>query len=62
MEPAMKKQVLSIKVIWYKSMDTAEKEKLLPHRAKCYKSPDPEEKEKLLSKSLSSAEKTKSLV
>ena len=33
MEPAMKKQVLSNKVIWYKSVDPAKKEKLSSHRA-----------------------------
>ena len=64
MEPAIKKkQVLSNKAIWYKSLDPAKKEKLLSHRAEWYKSLDPEEKEKLLSKSadwyksLGSAEK-----
>ena len=59
MEPAIKKQVLSNKAIWYKSPDPAEKE------AERYKSLNPEEKEKekLLSKSadwyksLGSAEK-----
>ena len=34
MEPAMKKQVLSNKAIWYKSLDPAEKEKLLSRRAR----------------------------
>ena len=34
MEPAMKKQVLSNKAIWYTSLDPAEKEKLSSHRAK----------------------------
>ena len=63
MEPAVKKQVLSNKAIWYKSLDPAKKEKLLSRRAEWYKSLDPEEKEKLLSKSadwyksLGSAEK-----
>ena len=51
MEPAMKKQVWSNKVIWYKSLDPAEKEKLLSHRAEWYKSLDPKEKENILSKS-----------
>ena len=46
MEPAMKKQVLSNKAIWYKSPDPAEKEKLLSHRGKWYKSLDPVEKKK----------------
>ena len=58
MEPAMKKKVLSDKVIWYKSLDPAEKEKLLSHRAEWYKSLDPKVKEKLL---VQSAERYKSL-
>ena len=49
-EPAMKKHVLSAKVIWYKSLDPAEKGKLLSHRAEWYRSLDPKVNEKFLFK------------
>ena len=49
-EPAMKKHVLSTKVIWYKSLDPAEKGKLLSHRAEWYRSLDPKVNEKFLFK------------
>ena len=61
MEPIMKKQVLSNKAIWHKSLGPEEKEKLLSKSAIWYKSLDTAQKQKRAEwfNLLSSAQKQK---